>query len=349
MNKRKFERDPDNKIIAGVCGGLARYFNVNSKIVRFIVFISLFLSFSLSFWLYILAWLITPMRRSTRENLSRDMRKKARNLDRLIEETQAKLSVPGLSARLANVQELIEPFLPELDSRSRERDTKLQPLYEAALVHLPALLENYLRLPSGYARGELVSGGKTSQDQLSEGLQKLERSLANATKERYGEKFAKTADALDSLQAQFEDDPTLPFRQKLESLQSRSSGRLDADAQAKIESIKNSLIAALGRLAQSVDQTDPNLYNVKQIALEYLPNTVDKYLALPQGVAETAEMSQGKTAKAALHEQLDVLDGALNRLVASLYQEDAQGLFVHGHFLRDKFLDQQTDWLAQQK
>jgi hypothetical protein len=167
--------------------------------------------------------------------------------------------------------------------------------------------------------------------------------LTNAAKARYGEQYAKTADALDTLHSKFEDDPTAPFRLKLESLQSRSAGRLDPDATAKIESIKNSLVAALGRLQQTADPTDPNLYNVKQIALEYLPETVDKYLALPQGLAGS-DRTEGKTAQTVLHEQLDVLDGALNRLVTSLYQEDAQGLYTHGHFLRDKFVDPTKEW-----
>ncbi len=48
MSKRKFERDPEDKIIAGVCGGLARYFGVSSRLIRFLFFISVFFSFSLT-------------------------------------------------------------------------------------------------------------------------------------------------------------------------------------------------------------------------------------------------------------------------------------------------------------
>ena len=132
----------------------------------------------------------------------------------------------------------------------------------------------------------------------------------------------------------------------MESLQGRVAGRLDPEATAKIESIKNSLLAALNRLMQTVDGSDPNLYNVKQIALEYLPNTVDKYLALPQGLADNEPLSLGKTAQAAFHEQLDLLDGTLTRMVTSLYQEDAQGLLINGHFLRDKFIDGQLEWMG---
>ncbi|MCX7112234.1 MAG: PspC domain-containing protein [Proteobacteria bacterium] len=349
MNKRKFERDPDDKIISGVCGGLARYFGISSRLIRFLFFISVFFSFSLTFWVYILFWLIAPMRRSTREKLSRDMRKKARNLDKLVEDTCARSKLPELTSRLNNIHDIIESLLPELESRSLSREPGLLPVFEAAFVHLPELLENFLRLPANYAQGQAITGIKTAQDHLSDELQQLERTLVNVTKGRYGQKFAKSADALDGFSTRYEDDPTTPFRLKLESLQSRVAGRLDAEATAKIENIKNSLLAALGRLMQTVDGSDVNLYNVRQIALEYLPNTVDKYLALPQGLADNEPLSQGKTAQAAFHEQLNVLDGALTRMVTSLYQEDAQGLFVHGHFLRDKFIDGQLEWMGDGK
>ena len=356
MNKRKFERDPDDRFIAGVCGGLARYFGVSSKVVRllflfplipsFIFPPSAFISSGFAIGAYILFWLIGPMRRSTRDSLTRDMRKKARNLDKLVEDACARVSIPGLATRLRSVHEMIEPLLPEFEGKSLSREPELRPVYDAALVHLPELLGNYLRLPANYAKGQPISGVKTAEDHLSDELQKLERTLVNVTKGRYGQKFAKSVDALDSISSRYEDDPTAPYRLKLESLQSKVASRLDPEATAKLESIKNSLIAALGRLLQTVDGSDANLYNVKQIALEYLPNTVDKYLALPQGLADNAPLSQGKTAQAAFHEQLNVLDGALTRMVTSLYQEDAQGLFIHGHFLRDKFLDGELEWLG---
>ena len=344
--QRKYQRDPDNRIIGGVCGGLARYFRVSAKLLRFLFFISIFFSFSATFWVYLLFWIIAPLRRSTRGKLSGDLRKKANRLDKLADEVSGRLNMPGLAARLQNVQELIETLLPDLDARASKNKPAMQAVHEAALVHLPALLDNFLRLPPGYAQGQAMQGGKTAQQQLAEDLAQLEGSLHNVLKERYGQTFAQASDALDNLQTRYEDDPTAPFKQKLEALQTRAAGRLDAQALAKIETIKTSLLAALSRLLQTAADTDPNLYNVRQIALSYLPDTVDKYLALPPSLA-VSEVSQGKTAQAALHEQLDVLDGALNRLVTSLYQEDAQGLLVHGHFLRDKFLDQQLEWLNQ--
>ena len=341
MSKRKFERENDDRIIGGICGGLARYFGVSSKIMRFLFL--LFFLIGPGFLLYMLLWLIVPLRHSSREKLSRDLRKKARRLDRLADEANSKFSLPGLSARLQNVQEQIETLLPDFENRKLDQTPELKPVYEATLVHLPELLENFLRLPSGYAQSQ---GGRTVQDQLAGELVKLEDTLNKVLHERYGKTFAQAADKLDTLQNRYEDDPTAPFRQQLEALQARATGRLDAEASAKIENIKASLLTALGRLQQTAAETDPNLYNVRQIALEYLPNTVDKFLALPPALVAAETLAQGKSPKAALHEQLDVLDGALNRLLNSLYKEDTQGLQVHGHFLRDKFLDAEKEWVG---
>lgn len=346
MNKRKFERETDNRIIAGVCGGLARYFRVSSKLVRFLFFLSFFFG-TLGFWVYILLWLILPLRHSSREKLSRDLRKKARNLDRLAEEASEKLGNSRLVEKLQNMQELIETLLPDFESRKLDKAPELRPVSEAALVHLPELLENFLRLPAAYAQAQAMQGGKTAQDQLAEELLQLEDTLNKVLKERYGQQFAQTSGQFDKLHTRYEDDPTAPFRQQLEALQARAAGRLDAQASAKIETIKASLLTALGKMRQTADETDPNLYNVRQIALEYLPNTVDKFLALPPALIAAETLASGKSPQTALHEQLDVLDSALNRMVNSLYKGDAQELLVHGHFLRDKFLDQQKEWMGQ--
>ena len=101
MNHRKLERDGENRIIGGVCGGLARYLGVSAKLVRFLFFISIFFSFSLTLWIYLALWFLVPMRRSSiRDNLSRDLRKKARNLDRLVDAARERLSLPGLDCVL---------------------------------------------------------------------------------------------------------------------------------------------------------------------------------------------------------------------------------------------------------
>jgi len=51
----------NNRVIAGVCGGLAEYFRMEVTIVRIITFILVFI-YGLSIWVYIILWIIMPSR-----------------------------------------------------------------------------------------------------------------------------------------------------------------------------------------------------------------------------------------------------------------------------------------------
>ncbi|MBQ2362245.1 MAG: PspC domain-containing protein [Bacteroidaceae bacterium] len=48
-----------DKKIAGVCGGIAEYFGVDTLLVR-IAFVVFAVIGSLSFWVYLLLWLLAP-------------------------------------------------------------------------------------------------------------------------------------------------------------------------------------------------------------------------------------------------------------------------------------------------
>jgi phage shock protein C len=61
MGPKRLYRSQKNKMIAGVCGGLAEYFNIDPVIVR-LIFVILLLSAALPGILpYIILWAITPV------------------------------------------------------------------------------------------------------------------------------------------------------------------------------------------------------------------------------------------------------------------------------------------------
>lgn len=62
--QKKLRRSNSQRMIAGICGGLAEYFNVDPVIMR-IAFVLLFLLGSGGFWLYILLWIVVPEDTST--------------------------------------------------------------------------------------------------------------------------------------------------------------------------------------------------------------------------------------------------------------------------------------------
>ncbi len=62
--KRKVYRSRSDKILGGVCGGLAEYFNMDSLIVRAVWILLVFITFWAALLIYVLAWILVPAERS---------------------------------------------------------------------------------------------------------------------------------------------------------------------------------------------------------------------------------------------------------------------------------------------
>lgn len=59
MNKKRLFRNKQNKIIGGVCGGLADYFNIDPVIIR-ILFVVTTIGWGVGLLLYLLLWIAVP-------------------------------------------------------------------------------------------------------------------------------------------------------------------------------------------------------------------------------------------------------------------------------------------------
>lgn len=57
--RKKLYRSRDERIVGGVCGGIAEYFKVDPVLVR-IIFILLFFGAGTGLLAYIIAWIIVP-------------------------------------------------------------------------------------------------------------------------------------------------------------------------------------------------------------------------------------------------------------------------------------------------
>jgi len=57
---KKLYRSRTDRRIWGICGGLAKYFNIDPTIVRVIAVASLFVG-TLGFWIYIIMALVVPV------------------------------------------------------------------------------------------------------------------------------------------------------------------------------------------------------------------------------------------------------------------------------------------------
>ncbi len=56
---RRLYRSRDQRMIAGVCGGIGEYINVDPTIVRLLFVLGLFLG-TLTFWVYLVMMIVIP-------------------------------------------------------------------------------------------------------------------------------------------------------------------------------------------------------------------------------------------------------------------------------------------------
>jgi phage shock protein PspC (stress-responsive transcriptional regulator) len=56
---KRLTRPKNNKVIAGVCAGIANYFNVDPVLVR-IIWLVLLLFFGIGLFAYLLLWVVMP-------------------------------------------------------------------------------------------------------------------------------------------------------------------------------------------------------------------------------------------------------------------------------------------------
>jgi len=57
----KLRRSRTDRSLAGVCGGLAKYFDIPSNCLRWIMLLAVLLSGSGAFWAYLLLWAVIPL------------------------------------------------------------------------------------------------------------------------------------------------------------------------------------------------------------------------------------------------------------------------------------------------
>lgn len=62
MNTRTLRRSTTNRVVAGVCGGLGEYFNINPTIVRFLFVLLILPGGAPGILPYLILWLVMPER-----------------------------------------------------------------------------------------------------------------------------------------------------------------------------------------------------------------------------------------------------------------------------------------------
>lgn len=68
MADKELYRSEDNQVLAGVCAGLAEYFDMDVNLVRIITALVVLLTFPMGLIAYLVAWLIVPLESEKEEN-----------------------------------------------------------------------------------------------------------------------------------------------------------------------------------------------------------------------------------------------------------------------------------------
>lgn len=64
---KKLYRSRSDEMIAGVCGGLADYFEIDPTIIR-LLFVLLLFAGTGGFWIYIILWIVMPLQPENIDN-----------------------------------------------------------------------------------------------------------------------------------------------------------------------------------------------------------------------------------------------------------------------------------------
>jgi hypothetical protein len=126
------------------------------------------------------------------------------------------------------------------------------------------------------------------------------------------------------------------LRQELEMLVHKIRGKLPKEIYQRVVSIKNTIVEIIPYL-QNLDESNYNLYTIRQTALEYLPETLENYLKLPRAYANLHVIKDNKTAQKLLEDQLNLLDQEMKSIAQEFYRNNTEELVAHGRFLEEKF------------
>jgi hypothetical protein len=200
-------------------------------------------------------------------------------------------------------------------------------VWAAALPGLPRLLQQLLALPE-----TIASQQARPYERLAGELQHLQRALREASIESLDSEIT------DELGTKTHDSAEVAaWRSQLETLHERLRERAGADTLTTLQRIEEKLAFLIGHSDSSVEPFDFKPFEVRKIAFDYLPDTINNYLQLPTQLARTERLRDGRSAEQALQEQLHLLDHALADLTRSYFDRDAESLLIHGRFIKDKF------------
>ncbi len=324
IDTQGLRRNPKRGRIAGLCSGLSERLGVDVFWLRLLVVLSVFVSFSTTFWIYLILWVVVPKRQETPlPDVPFRLWWALRRIDRQVNRAHRKLP-SDLADEIQTVFDLIKLLAPHLDD-VRLVTTRHETLRAVALERFPALLRQFMVMPR---RAAAVPD--SLHDRLQHELRWIEQELNTALENSLG--WGRATDA------GIESAAGTEWQAKLLPLKTRLEGRVEPQTWAELNELETQLAFLLNRTT-TVDQFDRESLELRKIAHEYLPDALNQYLRLPAERARQQTLADGRTAERALFDQLALLSSRLRDQARSAFEEEARELMVHGRFLHEKFAE----------
>jgi phage shock protein PspC (stress-responsive transcriptional regulator) len=84
-SKKRLYRDPEHRVLSGVCGGLAAYFDMDVAIMRIIFVLITFVSAGVGIFAYLILWIAVPKATNTAQRLEmRGQKVSVKNIEKFI-------------------------------------------------------------------------------------------------------------------------------------------------------------------------------------------------------------------------------------------------------------------------
>jgi phage shock protein PspC (stress-responsive transcriptional regulator) len=333
---RKLRRNLQRRRLGGVCAGIADFLGIDVTWIRLAVLLSVFISFSLTFWIYLALWIFVPAKTQvTIPPVNSALKHELRRMDRLVRKMHRRLEF-SVADQAQDTFDAIKLLSARFDKAINSDKNNAVPqqarlTWEQGIKRFRSIAEQLVSIPKDYAQDS--SDTNTPYQILVRDLDQLHDSLIQTSVEILTEEIPAKED--------MGTDKTTRLRawiKRYKPLQQRLSTRANQDVLDVLTQIEEKLELLLGQENTS-EFFDLKPFEVQKIAFEYIPDAIEEYLRLPPAMAKTRRLNNGKTAEESLKEQLTLLDSALEKLSESLFHKDAHGLLVHGRFLKEKFTD----------
>lgn len=122
----------------------------------------------------------------------------------------------------------------------------------------------------------------------------------------------------------------------------RAGGRMPEGGVPAVREVEDVLRPLLEYLQQQ-PATEAEMIGVRAMVTDYLPTTVDTFLALPAQFAQTHRNRSGRSPEEEFLQQLELLAEGAGETATAIYAGDAQLLTNQGRFLQNRFARSELD------